>query len=417
MVDGGQPWCTACEWNLTVYDPQVLPPRGWLWLERWGHGVATRLDNRLFTENHRSPAERSHWTAARVLLVAISTVLVLTALGCLIVGGMLMLRDFPSIWVVPGLGLILLGIVLRPRFGRGPRKRHRLRREQAPVFFALLDEVASAAGAPVPDSVVLASEFNASMARYGLRGHHSLSIGIPLWLVLTPQMRVALVAHEVGHLVNGDPSRGLLVEPALSTFRRFAEATGAERTLGYVFDADRGGNRGIGQLLFELVLWVISRVFLLIHIGLSALGLREHQRAEIRADAVAAHVAGSEALTALLDRSALSDVITTAIGHAAETKPPLRWSELADRLHQGRTAEMTQYRQLTQRGTSLWSSHPPLGLRSSLVESWPQEEPTVALTASQWTQIDEELRPWYTAAHRAVLGARDYRPDSEATIR
>jgi heat shock protein HtpX len=312
---------------------------------------------------------------------------------------------------------MLLGIVLRPRFGRGPRKRHRLRKAQAPTFFALLDEVASAAGATVPDSVILASEFNASTARYGLRGRHSLSIGIPLWLVLTPRMRVALLAHELGHLVNGDPRRGLSVEPALNTFRRFAEATGAERTLGYVFDPDRGGNRGIGQLLFELVLWMVSRVFLLIHIGLLALGLRDHQRAEVRADAIAAQVAGSEALTALLDRLTLSDAIATTIGYAAERTPPLRWSELAGTLHGGRTAEMTRYRQLTRRRTNLWSSHPPLGLRSGLVESWPQEAPTVALTESQWSQIDEELSPWYAAAHRAVLGARDYRPDSEATTR
>jgi len=130
-------------------------------------------------------------------------------------------------------------------------------------------------------------------------------------------MRVALLAHELGHLVNRDPSRGLLVEPALNAFRRFAPATGAERTLASVFDPDGGGNRGIAQPLFKLVLWVISRPFLLIHIGLLALGFRDHQRAEYRADAVAARVAGIEALTVLLDRLALSDSIVTTIGYGA----------------------------------------------------------------------------------------------------
>ena len=71
----GQAWCTACEWNLRIYDPAVVPPRGWRGLDRWGHRLATRLDQSLFARFEPERPTRPGWTAARVALTAISALL------------------------------------------------------------------------------------------------------------------------------------------------------------------------------------------------------------------------------------------------------------------------------------------------------------------------------------------------------
>lgn len=381
------------------------------WLERWAYRSASRHDARLLADYTGTPPDSSNSSRTHVLLVAISAVFVLADLACWVLGVLLVLHDFPSARIFPGLALIALGYVFRPRLGRGPRRKHQLRREQAPVFFDLLDQVATATGTSVPESVVLAAEYNASASRHGLRGHHSLSVGIPLWLVVPPPMRVALLAHELGHFVNRDPNRGVLVAPALNTVGRLAAATGAERTLGHVFDPDR--RRGFAQLIFETVLWVISRPLLLLDIGLLAVCLRDHQRAEIRADDIATKVAGTDALTGLLDRFVLSDTIETTIFHAAVKTPPSGWSALADRVHQNNRAAMAQHREFTRLATSILSSHPPLGVRADLAESWPHQPAAVTLSESQWITIDQELSPWYTAAHKAVLSSRDYHPTQQ----
>jgi heat shock protein HtpX len=405
----GQPWCPACEWNLGVYDPEVVPARGWRWLDRHGHRLALRLDRALFARFALERPSQPGWTAARAVLVAISAILVLLPLGCLALGMWLIVHDFPSWRVLPGLLLIGVAIGLRPRLGRLPQRRLTLRRDQAATLFALIDRVAAAAGASAPDVVAVEPAYNARTARAGLRRRSVLSLGIPLWMTLPPALRVALLAHELGHQVNGDPSRGLLVRPALDTFRILAQTTGVDRTLGGIATNERWRGNFL-EVLADLVLWALSRVFLLAHVGLSALAMRDHQRAEYLADAVAVDVAGTDPVVALLDRLVLLPPIVTLLAYNAETTGPERWRTLADSFHRSRAGELPQLRQLTTRDTSIWDSHPPAGLRARMVEAWPRREPAVALTDEDSDRIDRELAGWYAATHRRILGTRDFRP-------
>src|SRR5262249_18299791 len=87
------------------------------------------------------------WTAARIVLVTISALLMLLTLACLGLGAFLIVDGFPNWFMVPGVLLILVAVALRPRLGRAPR-RGALRREEVPTLYALIDRVAAAAGAP-----------------------------------------------------------------------------------------------------------------------------------------------------------------------------------------------------------------------------------------------------------------------------
>jgi hypothetical protein len=400
----GQPWCTACEWNLRIYDPEVVPPRGWRSLDRWGHRLATRLDQSLFARFGR---ERPGWTAARVVLTAISALLVVLNLACLGLGAWLIVNQFPNWFMVPGLLLILLAVALRPRLGRPPH-RGVLRRDEAPTLFGLVDRVCAAAGAPAPRIIAVTPDFNAGTNRVGLRRRSLLELGMALWITLPPQLRVALVAHEVGHTVSRDLNRALLIQPALTTFRTLAEATGADRSFAQLTRHGRATAHFV-DLAGGLLLWTVSRVPLLVHVGLSALALRDHQRAEYLADAVAADVAGTEATVEMLDRLVLAPSVVTLIGYHADSTPPARWGAMASSFAASRRDDMTALRQLTERSTSIWDSHPPSGLRARLIETWPRQRPQVTLSDEESSRIDRELAGWYAATHRRPLGTRDYR--------
>jgi heat shock protein HtpX len=403
----GQAWCASCEWNLRIYDPAVSPPRGWRRLDRWSHRLATRLDQSLFVPFAGERPTRPGWTAARVALTAVSALLVVVNLACLCLGAWLIVNRFPSLLIVPGVLLIVLAVALRPRLGRPPR-RGVLRREEAPVLFDLVDRVSAAAGARAPRIVTVAPDFNARADRIGLRRLSLLELGMALWITLPPQLRVALVAHEVGHTVNGDPNRALLIQPALSTFRMLAEATGADRSYAQLTRHGRA-TANVVDLVGGLVLWTVSRVLLLAHIGLSALALRDHQRAEYLADAIAADVAGTEATVALLDRLVLAPSVVTLIGYNADSTPPARWGAMASSFADSRRDDLPALRQLTERSTRLWDSHPPGGLRARLIEGRPRQWPEVSLSDEESSRIDRELAGWYAATHRRVLGTRDYR--------
>jgi Zn-dependent protease with chaperone function len=249
--------------------------------------------------------------------------------------------------------------------------------------------------------------YNASTGRVGIRQRSELVIGLPLWIVLPPQLRVALLAHELGHAVNGDPTRGLLVRPALTTFSVLARATGAERTIGWVTSPDRP-SRGFTQLLAEFVLWTVSRVFLFINLGLSALGARDHQRAEYLADAIAADLAGTEATVTLLDRLNLLPTIQVQLAYACQRTRPAEWAAAVDSYQASQHSQIPLLRQLSTRDTTLWSTHPPQGLRARMVEAAPARRPTLILSDQDSARIDAELALGYRATHRLMLGTREF---------
>jgi heat shock protein HtpX len=407
-VNFGQSWCPACEWNLGVYDPLNLPPRGWLWLEKLGHRKAFELDRQLFEEYATQMPERAGWTKARIALVAISALVIAICISCAAVGIVLVVNSsFPGPAI--GVALLVMSYWLRPRFGRLPKRKVRIRRGKGGHLWQLIDQIAEATGAHPPDMIVINLDDNAGVARLGFRRQRVLWLGMRMWLSLTPDMRVAVLAHEMAHDVNGDPDRGLLVEPAMGTFARFALATGAQRTLGYVFDPDRPA-RNIVQLGFEVVMWAISRVFLLLHLGVTAVGLHEHHRAEYLADTLAARVAGTQATVKALDRMVISSAVFRLIGYGAENLAPLEWASTVAHYQDKRAGEVAMLRQFSMRKADLWSSHPPSGMRARMIESQPEQPARVVPTAQLWSAIDAELSEWYATTHRHVLGTREFRP-------
>jgi hypothetical protein len=188
--------------------------------------------------------------------------------------------------------LLLIVTVLRPRLGRLPRGAAVVDRARAPRLYGLIDRVAAEAGTRGVDVIVLDGVTNASVSEYGPRRRRMLRLGLPLWHTLTPQQRVALLGHELGHYANGDHRHGLVVGTALNT-------------LGTWLDVLRPNSGHRRDLTHTLANWLIAVpwfvVLCLIRL-LDHFTLRASQRAEYRADAIAARVGSTEAAAELFDR-------------------------------------------------------------------------------------------------------------------
>ena len=84
----------------------------------------------------------------------------------------------------------------------------RVRREDAPELFAMIDEVIAASRAPRPHNVLLNWDFKCRVQqrpRFGWPGwtRDFLVLGVPLMAALTPEQFKAVLAHEFGHLRGG----------------------------------------------------------------------------------------------------------------------------------------------------------------------------------------------------------------------
>lgn len=395
------PWCAGCEWNLDGYDrARQAPELGWSWIDRRTHRLAARLTRQQYADLVGRPLESTGWSLAGVLTVGISVLLLVGVLALAVTGVWLLFAfPFPNFAVVVGLALIGLALALRPRFGRVPPDVDVLTRAEAPELHALVEEVASRIGAPVPHVLGVDSDLNAYATAVGLRRRRLLCLGLPLWGALDGPARVALLGHELGHFVNGDVRRGPLTQPALTM-------------LGTAADLFRPapGTHGaglivlIGEWLGRMVSWTLSRLLFVGHVALAATALRGSQRAEYLADELAARAAGTAGATRLLDVLLSTESVALVVRQAARGgHGSAAWRAGTARSLAAGVDRLPLVRQLSVREEmSLFATHPPAGLRHRMLTARSWQDPAVALTEARAERIDAELARHYERAGRIV---------------
>lgn len=394
-------WCPQCEWNLDRYDPERHGgPFGWRWVDRLAYRAAYRLNARQFAALAGSDLAATRTRLARVSVIAICAALLALILAMFAGGVALIVVDFPSLAIIPGAVLVLISILLRPRFGRLDPLLDRLAPDQAPTLFRLIEQVAAAMDAPMPHIVGFDRRLNASAHAVGLRRRRVLTLGLPLWVVLPPQERVALLAHELGHFVNRDVRRLPLTQLAFTTV-----GTAAALTRPDPRDLDRAD--GLWLLFAYLahgLMSMVSGVLTAIHVALLAIALRDAQRAEYLADERSIDAAGSNGVRGVLDRSVTVELVAMMLARAARTTGDVsQWRAAADASHQRLSETLGLRHQLSiSDQASLFASHPPTGLRRRMVEAKPWRDAKVVLTEQQSAQIDAELAKLYARARKEI---------------
>jgi heat shock protein HtpX len=388
------PWCASCGWNLDRHDPgRPHFDFGWSWVDRWAFRTAYRLNSEQYAALSGRPVTRPALGAAGWFTMVIGLVMAAFIAASAAAGVWLCTLSFPSLALVPGVTLIALAIVLLPLPRRVDRHAHEITREQAPTLWRLVDEVADAVGTKRAHRVVVDQAFNAYVHGYGWR-RRVVGLGVPLWGSLGPQQRVALLGHEFGQYVNGDIRRGPITGLAFSTLYRLSRVLRPSRAPGV--------RRSLVQLIVRLVehllLGTLSSLCRLGQMGIIMIGLRGTQRAEYYADDIAARTAGTDGAVRLLDVLTNRNAHTMLVRMAARQRRPVAdWQRLAADTAAELRPTLLARRQLTHRTeAAIFASHPPNGMRASLVQSRPGHTARVVLSAADSARIDDELATPYT---------------------
>lgn len=126
------------------------------------------------------------------------------------------------------------GLLVSGLFGVQPRRFSEpglpLRRDQAPALFAMLDELARAAGTKAPTDVYVSAGPDLFVTEtgggyFGLHSRRVLCIGAPLLATLTAGELRAGLSHELGHYLGGDTRLGGVLAFTEGAFRSVLEAT------------------------------------------------------------------------------------------------------------------------------------------------------------------------------------------------
>ncbi|MDP9395161.1 MAG: M48 family metalloprotease [Actinomycetota bacterium] len=226
-------------------------------------------------------------------------------------------------------------------------------------------------------------------------------------MALDPQARIALLAHELGHDVNGDVRHRRLVASAMGILDAWYVGL-----RGRAYEADGETSVSMlaslgavtGRLILAPVAWLVGGLEVL----MGLLTLRSGRRAEHYADILGARLAGPRAahrlLELLLAAPALDRAMDTAVVRS-EARP--LWQVAAERFAALPEHERERLRRLAGRERHRTDdSHPPTVSRLAVVGAVPEAAPQVVADASVMAAADAELARVWERLERAERDRR-----------
>ena len=377
-------WCHECGWNLSQQEQRATSA-----LERTVGAIARRLDGRLHEEMANRANLAPRLTASKLGGYAIAVAVHAASLGIAAAGVWLLLSDVTLFPKIGGALLIGLAFLMRPRLGARPSEGV-LPREEAPALYALANEIAEELGAPGAQTIVVTPDFNASWSTVGLRRERVLSLGLPLLAVLDQEEQVALIAHEVAHSRNGDAFRGLIVGSAVDSLWQLYVTLAPDSAQ---LDSSEVS---VLEVVSRPVMWLMAQPFrLLLLLELQFL-LRDSQRAEYLADALAARVAGTSAVVRLHEKLLLDGSATMAVHRYAMGRQAVEgdvFDAMRDAIAGVPAREVERRRQLARLETTrLSATHPPTGKRILLLERRANVPASLTPDVTRLEAIEADLR-------------------------
>ncbi|MEU8320697.1 M48 family metallopeptidase [Nonomuraea sp. NPDC048881] len=380
-------WCPSCGWNLPV-------PQG---KRSISAALADRLTAGLHADTLRRGADVPKGKVPRALSYLFAGLIHLIAASAIVTAGWTVVTWPNVLGVLLGAFLLFVAWLMRPRLGRVPSGPLVLTRHAAPRLYDLTDRIGAEIGADRVDLVVVTPVFNASFEQVGPSGRRVLTIGAPLWALLEPQQRVALLAHELSHSSNGDSRHDRFTRTALGALAAVHRAMrGAAGGGEYVAEAVPQSVLSVLALVLLIVMRVAGLVVRLVGLLLLVVTMRSARQAEYVADERSARIASSAAAAAMLDLVATADVDVNELAWMSSALGPSVWEHLRERQAAVPDSELERRRRIEAMAQArLDDSHPPLPLRVEFVRSLPHDWPLIRLRDIENEAIEAELAPLF----------------------
>jgi Zn-dependent protease with chaperone function len=319
-----------------------------------------------------------------------------------------------TVWIVLKVLLVLLlvgfAFEVRPRLGR-PAKGIEVKREQAPALWSVVTELCAMVGARPPHTLFVDGRFNASYGMVGLKRSRRLTLGYPLWNVLGPEERIAVLAHELAHDVNRDLRHSLLVGSALLSLRQWLGLLSFSTRLARGrIAAGGGGLPGLlpyievfAALLFAPLFGLVALAGRMLH-GISD---RAGQRAEYLADDFSYRIAGRGGAVSSLTKLLMTKSCIQAINTASLQGQPDLWRSEREFVDSIPDYELRRRRFIAaSRMLRADGTHPPTEFRIRLLEARDPKPCHVPYLARRVADSDSELTPFAGALLQEIHGSR-----------
>jgi Zn-dependent protease with chaperone function len=389
---GYRKWCAQCDWNI---GQEIEPVRNRF--ARWYMDLHKQRSATLFKKVVKeSTGGISVGHSNRRLLLAICWLINLSVFA-LAFGGLLIVYVMQNVFGSI-LGALMLSVAYAQRPRVTPLPALLYSRTELPKLFRLTDDVACAIGCEPVSAIVLTEDYNAYVFTAGKNHQQIMALGVPYFYLLSPQARVGLIAHELGHFASDDPKNGAVVTRALqvlqfwiSTFRQDAQ----EIATGFAGIAANGIMFGLGLLPVSLRNLVLQLVY------------DDSQKAEYIADLRASKVAGKNGVLAATDALKYNTTFRGYLNKSFHAVDEHGLTVVERFRGFVRALPVTEQDRLTRcnliPSSQIDTTHPPIRYLMDYVRGLPESQIVVELTAAESMEIDDELRPHLTRVSERLL--------------
>jgi Zn-dependent protease with chaperone function len=383
VEEGVRTWCDRCGWNLG--DEGVRSEESFLARQYVRMGKA--YGDKVLQALKGTPAQdlRPRWTIRKGVAFLLAMSVHLLTAGLFVAGVYIIAWGFPELPpMLPGFLACGVALLLRPRLGKLPAKGI-VGQEEFPALYALANEIARKLGGRPINRIIVDENFNAAYGVVGWRRVPVLWIGLPLWMVLRPQERLALLGHEVAHGVNGDGTRSLAVVSALDALDEWIGLLRAPLSHASTWH----------ELIAAYLIWPLSIPFAMLESILAHLLWLNKQQAEFFADYLGSTISGTAAAVSLLRRMECGAYLHEVLLRNAYSNfqsGAYILSLFRQRVANLPEREWQRLARLAQReGARLDASHPPTGHRIEFLLSHVIAEPSMVADPAAMSAIDAEL--------------------------
>ncbi|RNB90261.1 hypothetical protein EDM56_07025 [Brevibacillus fluminis] len=383
IVKGYNPWCPACNWNL---NPLRKEENDTL-IQRYYRKAGKYFGDGLLQSVIQDPTRKTH-ALSTVFAYMIASMVHIIGVLVLLCGVWLAIVGWGKFFFLLGAGVcLLIAWVTRPRFGR--QREEVLERSECPTLYKIVDEMAVLMGAKRIRGIAVNFDYNAAYGTYGLTRKSYVHLGLPLFSILQTQEQIALIAHELGHGVNRDTSRGFFVGTAIDTLCEWHYLIRPDRII-----EQEGSFMDILMIPVNVLLLGLSNVVLGCIYLLSHLLWRDKQRAEFFADYLAASVSGLDAKLGLLEKLHLDHMFRFAVQKVAITKQQGNaFDEIRAQFKQIPLSELERVKRIERlTDARLDATHPPTSSRIEFLEAKGQHQPVYQISQEDQMRLEGELR-------------------------
>lgn len=328
-------------------------------------------------------------TFSGIFAFFLATVVHLVSLSFILLGFYLFIFKHDSYLALAG-ALCLFGIawLARPRLPKLEDSANVVSREDFPYLYSVADQLADAMNVSRIEGIVIDEEFNAAVTQIGWRRKKYIFIGLPLFSLLECEEQTASLAHEFGHLSNGDLSRTFYIGTALYTLHTWYELlrpVSHDEYSNDEFDFLKFFSYYLSAAIAQIPYLLL---FLLVHLLYDG-----SQKGEYLADDRAAKTVGYQYLISAMAKFQHEGTFYSKVRETAVKKNKTDLFEaIKEELHTMPLREKERLSRIAQLETSrLDATHPPTAYRIMMLEKFRSLPSTTAVSKEGLMKMQKEL--------------------------